>query len=270
MAHVVHTSPRSAFFGRMQDDAPLLFQGGLFCAALVILFGLAATLDERVFQDVNVWVKPLKFALALAIYLLSLAFFARFASETHNRSRRVRRFHGVVLFCIVGELVWIGGAAMWGVGSHFNVSSLLMGTIYGVMGVFAVTLTTATLVQGIAILRQGGDAVVQSIGTSLIATFATTCLVAGYMSSNGSHFVGGSSSDLLPFLGWARDVGDLRVSHFFATHIMQFGPVMAIVLGFLGLSGRAVSYGPALFFGALTVATFVQAVMGLPFLPGIG
>ena len=38
----------------------------------------AALVDSREFLGIDVWMKPFKFELALAVYTLTLAFFARF------------------------------------------------------------------------------------------------------------------------------------------------------------------------------------------------
>ena len=252
---------------RMRTDAPILFFGGLFSTALIIVFALALPFEDRLLDGVNVWVKPLKFAYALAIYLLTLAYFARFASEKHNQSRATQWFHAVVVFCVIGEFLWIGGAAMFGTRSHFNFDNPIMEAIYLLMGAFAVTLTAASLVLGIAILRNKASGMSLAIGSSLIATFVTTLIVAGYMSNNSGHFVGGTSSDLLPFMGWARDIGDLRVSHFFATHVMHFAPAFALILFATGMKTRSVMIMPTLIFTAVTLLTFQQALDGQPFLP---
>lgn len=264
------SSPAAISIDRIQSDAPILFWGGLFSAALIVPFALALPLDERTLEGVSIWMKPLKFAVSLAVYLLTLAYLARYAPERHNRSAWTQRFHQVVIFCVIGEFAWIGGAAMFGTTSHFNVSSELMAAIYSVMGLFAVTLTAASLVMGLAILRASQGPMAVLIGTSLIATFVTTVIVAGYMSSNGSHFVGGMSETLMPIMGWARDVGDLRVAHFFATHIMHFGPLCALPVIAIGLQTRSMMIAIPVAISAFTLATFWQALQGQPFLPFIG
>jgi len=257
-----HTSTQN----RLATDAPILYLGGLAMALLILPLSLAMTLDARMLEGVSIWVKPLKFAASLTLYLLTLAYFARFAPAAHNTSRRTTTFHGIVMLCVIGEMLWIGGAAMYGTTSHFNTNSLMMSAIYGIMGAFAVTLTSASLVLGLAILRTKPTGLVQSIGASLIATFVLTCLTAGYMSSTQSHFVGGTTEDLLPIMGWARDIGDLRVAHFFATHIMHFAPAIALVAFALGRKGRTAMILPTLLVSAFTLLTFAQALNGRPFL----
>ena len=272
MAHTSTNPPALPHLsvGRIAEDAPIYFYAGLFCAALCVPFWLASGLDARLLDGANIWAKPQKFAIALSVYLLTLAYFARFASATFNRSIINRVFQGVVVFCILGEMIWIGGAAMWGTRSHFNVETPMMEGLYMVMGLFAVVLTTASLVLGIAILRHSTAGMSLAIGSALIATFFATLVVAGYLSNNGGHFVGGDAARLLPFMGWARDVGDLRVPHFFATHIMHFAPVLALAFTALGIQSRAMMVAPTAIMAVLVASTFAQALSASPFLPWLG
>lgn len=96
-----------------------------------------------------------------------------------------------------------------------------------------------------------------------------TLITAGTMSGLGGHFVGGSGSDAggLPFMGWSREVGDLRVAHFFATHALHFIPVFGLVSASLfGDERRLPLRLFVVAFAAFVLFTFVQALAGRPFL----
>jgi hypothetical protein len=59
-------------------------------------------------------------------------------------------------------------------------------------------------------------------------------LIAGFegfaMASNLKHTIGAEDGqDGLPFLGWAKAYGDLRVFHFFGIHALQILPILAWV-----------------------------------------
>ena len=212
-----------------------LFAGGALCLlALMVPTLFAMALEQRTFLDINVWIKPFKFQVALALYLATLAWFAGWLPARVVASRWHRIFSAIIVLAIGAEVTWILGAAALGTASHFNDSSPVVAGLYTLMGVLAVTLTSASLVYGVVILRDRNsrlDPVFRlSVGIGLIATFVLTVVVAGYMSNNGSHFVGGAQSDAggLAPMGWARDGGDLRVAHFFATHAMHFIPVVRI------------------------------------------
>ena len=178
------------------------------------------------------------------------------------------------MLAVGAEVIWILGAAALGTASHFNDSSPVAAGLYTLMGVLAVTLTSASLVYGVTILRDRNsrlDPVFRlSVGIGLIATFVLTVVVAGYMSNNGSHFIGGAHSDAggLAPMGWARDGGDLRVAHFFATHAMHFIPAFGLVASraFSPSSGRMAVVTFAGLCVGLVGYVFVEALSGQAFL----
>lgn len=254
------------------------FAGATLCLLILIpptLF--ASAVEQRTLLDVNVWVKPLKFEIALVIYLGTLAWFAGWLPEKVRKARWYRLYSAMVILAITAEMIWIIGAASAGVASHFNTSSAFMIAAYAVMGMLAVLLTSAALVYGVAFLRDSANVLAPafrwSLGIGLILTFALTATVAGVMSSNGGHFIGGnlSAAEAWPIMGWARDGGDLRVAHFFATHAMHLIPAF----GFVAASPMQARTGKfaVLVFAALYAAfvfhTFAEALAGRPFLTAL-
>jgi len=172
---------------------------------------------------------------------------------------------------VLAEMAWIGGAAMFGTASHFNLSGPVMEGIYGLMGLFAVTLTSASLVYGIAIWRNPAGlpntALRLSVALGLILTFILTVIVAGYMSAQPGHLVGTATSGArVPVMGWSREVGDLRLPHFLATHAMHaipLGGLLAVQMLRQDAAQRAVWIIAAGFAG-ITLLTFAVAIMGYP------
>ena len=254
---------------RMVDDMPLFVRLGLVLAFLMVPMAVAMALDPRSIDGASTWLKPMKFAAALSVYVLTLAFYARWAPPAVLRSRAMAAFCVFVALCILAEMAWIGGAAMAGTTSHYNDSTRLMAALYPLMGFFAVSLTSASLVLGIVILRARPDGVGATIGLSLVATFATTVVVAGTLSQLPGHFVGtpvtGAS---VPVLGWSREVGDPRAAHFLATHLMHLIPLSALALAAAGLRiTRGLALGLAGLWVLLTLAIFAQAMAGRPLIP---
>jgi hypothetical protein len=252
----------------------------LFAGTAVMLVVLMAptlfamALDARQFNGINIWDKPFKFEVALAVYLGTLALFAGWLPKGMTERRSYRIFSAVVCAAVVAEMLWIGGAAANGTGSHFNRVDPVMGGLYALMGILAVTLTSASLVYGIAFLRDRESrldpAFRFSLGLGLVLTFAMTLVTAGYMSSGNGHWVGGNPSDAeaIAFMGWARDGGDLRVAHFFASHAMHFIPAA----GFIAAAtlkpdaARTMVWVAAAAYVLFTAYTFFQALAGHPFL----
>lgn len=183
----------------------------------------------------------------------------------------------IVVACMVAEMAWIVGAAAYGTASHFNTTVPFLAGIYRLMGVLAVILTSASLIYGVLIWRDANsslhEAFRMSVGIGLIMTFVATVVVAGYMASGSSHFVGSSGSDAdgLALMGWSRTGGDLRVPHFFATHAMHFIPAFGFFAGSMLPPGvrRPAVILVSIGFAALIGYTFVGAIQGLPFLPNL-
>lgn len=255
---------------RMMHDAPATTRAALALIFLSLPFFGALALDVRTIADLNPWIKPLKFSASLALYLLTLSWFAYLLPDRIRQDRRFRIYVMVVLSCIALEMLWIAGAAFVGTTSHFNVSTPFWAASYTLMGLAAVTLTSASLVWGWIIWRNQRGRFSRLVAASLVMTFVLTLPTAGYLSAHGSHFVGTAMSDaggLWPF-GWSREIGDLRVAHFFATHTMQIVPLAYAIL--LWLAGarlpKGTGTGLTAAFSVFTLATFLQALDGKPFL----
>jgi hypothetical protein len=270
-------SASSSFIGELFGREPLYAGAALCLAALVAPTLVAMALDERTLLGVNVWLKPLRFEIALAVYLATLAWFAGWLPERAVATRWYRTYAACVVAAIAAEMVWIGGAAAFGTASHFNESSPLLAWTYRLMGGLAVLLTSSALVYGILILRNRDSSLDPqfrlSLGIGLMLTFFLTVAVAGYMANSGGHFVKDRATVApgAPFIGWARDRGDLRVAHFFATHAMHFIPAFGFIFS-LVLSASAARRAVIAFsavFAAFVGYTFGEALMGRPFLAGL-
>ena len=251
-----------------------LYAGAALClAALIAPTLVAMALDDRTLAGVNVWHKPLRFEIAFTVYLATLAWFAGWLPQGATSARWYRIYSACVVCAIAAEMIWIAGAASLGIASHFNESSPILAWTYRLMGALGVLLTSSALVYGILILRNRisrlDPAFRLSVALGLVLTFVLTLAVAGYMASHGGHFVGSSSTNApgAPLMGWARDRGDLRVAHFFATHAMHFIPAFGFLAALAlptAVAFRAV-IGLSAVFVIFVCYTFGEALMGRPF-----
>lgn len=255
---------------RFWTDAPTLTALTLLIALATVPVLVAMMLDTRTFEGDSIWAKPLKFHVALMIYAGTLAFFARYLPESWQASPLWNGYVLVVAFAIIAEILWIGGAAAMGTGSHFNIATPFWNLMYGLMGLAAVTLTSASLVMGIGIWRNGATgldpALHLAIAAGLVLTFVLTVPVAGTMASALSHHVGTPVTGArVPVLGWSREVGDFRAPHFMATHAMHGLPL----IGWLAVKvWPAAAYGVVIAasvgFAVLVGLMFAQALAGRP------
>ncbi len=247
----------------------------LFLALALPTF-VAMQLDDRTYQDINVWIKPMKFTLSVAVYLGTLAWFAGWMKWETRSSRWYPWFSRIIVTAGLAEIVWIYGAAANGIGSHYNTASPLMAALYSAAGVVVLILMLATPVTAWAISKNQrlslDPAFRLSVILSLYLTFMLTVALAGYLASQPSHFVGGNLSDAEggALFGWAKDGGDLRAAHFFALHAMHFIPAFALGAVFLlsETMRRVAVLGFSTAFAAFTIYVFVEALMGRPFLGG--
>lgn len=253
--------------------APILAGAGMFIGLSLAVTLPAMALDPRQLAGDSVWLKPVKFQVALTIYLLTLAFFARWLPSGMSRRLWWRAYSAAVVAAVAFELLWIGGASMFGTASHFNRDSDLMALLYNLAGPLAVLLTSASLVMGVAIWRNRAsglaDPVRLSLGLGLVSTFALTVVVAGYLGNSPGHFVGTPvTGATVPLMGWSREVGDLRVPHFIATHAMHALPLAGLAAAWLLPAGaaRTAVWAAAAAYTGLVALTFMQALSGHPFL----
>lgn len=246
---------------RFWSDAPAYAALALFITLAMAPVIAAMASDPRQFDDASIWLKPLKFHIALAIYTATLAFYARWMPETARQSRLWHWHVRAVVFSVLAELVWIGGAASMGTASHFNTAPV-WAAIYPVMGLLATTLTSAALVMGLAIRKADMPAGFRlSLVTGLVLTFVLTLVTAGTMSGMGSHVIGEPGTGwTLPVLGWSRETGDLRVAHFFATHALHAVPLV----GWLIPQRTGPVWLATGLYTALVLGLFLQALSGIP------
>ncbi len=265
------TAPTSISpFADLFRREPLFAGAALFFAAVMVPTTFALLIDTRTFQGINVWIKPLKFQLALAVYLATLALFAEWLPRETAQARWYRIYAAVAVFAMAAEIVWIGGAAALGVGSHYNTA---VRGLYPLMGFFAVVLTTASLVYGVLVWRAKDDGIHSvfrmSVAVGLILTFVLTMIAATALSSFASHYIGSGTSDArsFPIMGWSRDGGDLRVAHFFATHAMHVIPVVGFIASLMlpKSLGRTAVILAAIAYTAFVGFTFIEALQGRPF-----
>lgn len=249
--------------------------GVLLAAAVPSLAGFM--IDDRLINGISVWSKPLKFQASFAMLLATLFFLLPLMEPRSQSSWGIRLSALTATVMSIAEIAYITIQALRGRASHFNTSTPLEAMLYTMMGAGAFVIMIATFYIGFCIIRHPlakspvglrlGAGWGLAIG-AILTTFTAFVLGSGAVDGPG-HWVGGIKSDAagLFLAGWSRSGGDLRVPHFFATHIMQALPVLGLCLDRFAPN----LVRPGLLLGAIiSIAvvgfTFVQAVSGRPFL----
>ncbi|UOQ71797.1 hypothetical protein [Hymenobacter cellulosilyticus] len=122
---------------------PVLSGAGWLHVPLVVLALVLLPFDDRSVLGLNVWFKPLKFALSDIIYLWTLGWLL--ADLPAGPQRAVHRISWGVAISILVEIGVIYLQAARGTTSHFNVASAFDGMLFSLMGIF-IMLNTGLLV----------------------------------------------------------------------------------------------------------------------------
>lgn len=206
---------------------------GAFAILFLVTLCVSA-LDQRLIDGAVVWAKPIKFQMSLAIHFATLAAIVTLLSESQRSSSILFWIAAVSIGSAVFEITYIMIQAARQEASHFNLSTPFYQAMYVLMAIGAVFIVVAAAIVGaIAWFDPGasmGPATRIAIAVGLIGGTLLTLLIAFRMGGALNYYVGTEPADELrfPLTGWSQSVGDLRVPHFFATHMIQAVPLAGI------------------------------------------
>jgi hypothetical protein len=222
---------------------PLLWlAAGMVALAVACVVGMLV--DPRQSLGVNIWEKPLKFAVSTAVYAVTWAWLI----GQLTRFRRTAWWAGTAnaIFLAI-ELAIIVGAAAFGTTSHFNVSTSLSTALWAIMAFSIGALWIATFVVSALLFRNplgdpartlairwGALIALVGLGLAFLMTGPTADQLDNYQGVVGAHTVGvADGGPGLPVLGWSTVAGDLRIPHFVGMHALQLIPLGLILIELL-------------------------------------
>ena len=230
---------------------PLLWVSAAM-AALAVISAIGLVVDPRELVGAPAWAKPLKFALSVGVYCVTLSWLIGLLP----RFKRAGWWLGTVAaaFLLV-EIVVIVGAVAFNTTSHFNVTTPFHTAVWAVMAVSIVLVWVAAIPIVIVLLRStlGDEArtiairagfVLALVGMALafFMTSPTAEQLSNYQGIAGAHSVGTADGGPgLPLLGWSTVGGDLRVPHFLGMHALQVLPLAAFALERLASTVRVLN-----------------------------
>jgi uncharacterized membrane protein (DUF485 family) len=269
----------------LSELRPARWHGPLLALAaaagvLVIVNTAGVFLDPREVTNAAVWMKPLKFALSIGLYSLTLAWLiGRLPSG--SRTARIASIAGTISAAgLVVELLIINGFALIGESSHFNVSTpfheAMWHTMAGsIMVVWVMTLLVAALLFFAPLGDAARSVAIRGGAVLALAGMALAFLMTGHQGDQfsniqdvaGAHTVGlADGGPGLPLLGWSTIGGDLRIPHFVGMHALQALPLFVLLLEVLAWKVPALRHaGRRFWLVLLALVTFASTVALLTF-----
>lgn len=242
-------------------------------AALFLITLCVWAFDQRLIGGETVWAKPMKFQLSLTLHFATLAAIAGLLSDQRRAGSFLFWIAAASIGSAIFEIVYIMLRAARQQPSHFNLSTPFYHAMYVLMATGAVLIVGAAAILGaVAGFDTGasmGPATRTAACLGLIGGTLLTLVIAFRMGGALDHHVGTEAAHAarFPLTGWSRTVGDLRVPHFFATHMMQAIPVAGWIADRMLPGPVAVTavWLCAAAWTALTLWLFQQALAGVPF-----
>ncbi len=214
--------------------------------SLMILFSLLGIIgaahalahDGALINGELLWIKPLKFSISFVLYGASLIFISQFLIG----SKRLLRVTSIA--ALTGSIIELGAismqasravpsatvfdspvdSALW-----FAVKLAIMPVAFAIVAMFCLLLKQANLPRVLgssicwaALLSIVGfiPGLLMLLPESMQHAFAAQSLAPGL-----SHVV-----STVPYLGWSKSGGDLRVAHFVGLHALQILPLIGYAI----------------------------------------
>jgi hypothetical protein len=265
-------SPRfnriGSFFRELDRRSRVLAITGWIHLALLAGMSVIFLFDSRLVMGINVWIKPIKFAVSIAVYVWTVAWFLEYL---HLPSWANRIISWGISISMLTEIACIAAQAARGTTSHYNVNSPFDAAIFSTMGAMIAINSVLALVLLILFCVARPEVprpYLWGIRWGLVIFLAASA-IGRVMLAHGAHSVGVKDGGPgLPIVNWSTKGGDLRAAHFLGLHALQVLPIIAFRIGrhkswptnlktayVFALSGAYAVFIAVLYF---------QAIQGLP------
>jgi hypothetical protein len=224
----------------------LMIYGGLMLVALGLTY-LGSLADARIIREVGVWIKPMKFMAATALFAWTTVWVAELANAALTQGQAYAGICALLGVTSLFEVAYISYKASQGLASHYNTSDSWHAFMFGLMAIAAVGLTASQGWLAWEIWKARGTSPLSVTAWGVIIGLTLTFLlstVSGFL-LGGNQPPAGSG---LPLVGWHL-YKDIRPSHFLGVHAHQLIPLWAIFAErFLGAySTQALAAGCGLY-----------------------
>lgn len=239
----------------------LIIYGLIMVLAMVPTY-IWSKLDSRTIREVGVWVKPMKFMAAMALFAITTAWLMLISEVSSEANSSLKWIAILIVSTSSFEVGYITLQAIIGEASHYNTSDLLHTVMCALMGLFAVCLTASQAILAWVIWTHNSNSTASvtliGITVGLILTFVLAT-VSGFLLGGNQPPQGMG----LPIVGW-HFYKDIRPSHFLGVHAQQFIPAFGLLADrFLGQSAfvgfSAMTIGYLLAWASLTWAGLMRS-----------
>jgi hypothetical protein len=183
--------------------------------------------DARTLREVGIWVKPMKFMAATALFAWTTVWLSDWANPSVSHSQAFTYICSVIILTSVFEVTYISYQASQGAASHYNTSDPWHAFMFGMMGIAAVALTATQAWLAWEIWSARGP-----YGLSVTAWGVVLGLSLTFVLSTVSGFMLGGhqppAGQGLPLVGWHLHK-DMRPSHFLGVHAQQLIPLWGLI-----------------------------------------
>ena len=203
--------------------------------------------DARTLRAVGVWVKPMKFMSATALFAWTTVWVAELANPALTHRQAYSDIATGLVITSLFEVVYITYQASQGRASHYNTSDAGHAFMFGLMGLAAVALTATQAWLAWELWQAQGDQPLSVTSCSVITGLSLTFVlstISGFML--GGHQPPAGSG--WPIVGWHLEK-DIRPAHFLGVHAQQLIPLWGLIAErFLPLQAtQALTLGSALY-----------------------
>jgi hypothetical protein len=246
-------------------NTALYWFGWINWVALVvalIMYGV----DPTEIKGINAWIKPMKFAISVAVYAWTFAWLLEYISATGKRNF----ISWGIIACMTVENVLIYFQAFRGTTSHYNVQTAFDGIIFSTMGMF-ITINTLLVLYTIILFFSKNVALDPALlwaWRAGLVLFFLAGISGGLMVGRLAHSVGvADGGPGLPLLNWSTVAGDIRVAHFITLHGLQAIPIAAyFFISFARGNAKLFVTLFAIAYAGICIWLHWQAINGIPFI----
>jgi len=183
--------------------------------------------DVRTLRGVGIWVKPMKFMAATALFVWTTVWAATLANSALTYGQAYIGITALIVITSFFEVAYITYQAWQGAASHYNDSDTWHIFMFGLMGFAAVGLTASQAWLAWEIWTAHGTDPLSATAWSVILGLTLTFV----LSTISGFMLGGKQPPAgkgLPIVGW-HFYKDIRPSHFMGVHAQQLIPLWGMV-----------------------------------------